>query len=364
MKKILMYLSVLILFLFIGVLNVKAFNIESITGGNTKGKTFTVRITGANDKNADPILTYTEKDSISCTGDCGGTTGTSGSRNIRGNSAALTFSIKTDEYREIKFILSDKNGNNQTITKSYEINPSKKVVTTTTTTSAPSTTSGKSNNNNLKTLEVKDEDENVIEMTPKFSPSVYEYNLEVEGKVKKVNVSATLEDTKSNMIISDNINDELKPGETNKIVITVTAEDGSKKAYTLNVKRGALSNDTSLKSLKIKEAKDFKLKKDVYKYSIKVKDNVKKLTISYELADENAEIEIEGNKKLKDGSVVKVIVTAQDGTKKEYQIKVNKIKEQKVETSKYSAEKNPFIILGLSVVAFGLIGAIIYVIKK
>ena len=363
MRKYISYLVVLVVFLFICSINVKAFNIESITGGNTKGKTFNVKITGANDKNADPILTYTEKDTISCTGDCGGTTGTSGSRNIRSNNVTLTFSVKTDEYKEIKFILSDRNGNNQTITKSYEINPGKKIVTTTTATIS-TTTSGKSNNSNLKTLEVKDEEENIIEMTPKFSPSVYEYNLEVEGKVKKVNVSATLEDTKSNMIISDNINDELKAGETNKIVITVTAEDGSKKAYTLNVKRGALSNDTSLKSLKIKEAKDFKLKKDVYKYSIKVKDSVKKLTISYELADENAEIEIKGNKKLKDGSVVKVIVTAQDGTKKEYQIKVNKIKEEKVETNKYSAEKNPFIILGLSVIAFGLIGAIIYVIKK
>ena len=366
MKKYFNYIIILVLFLFIGVVNVKAFNIDSITGGNTNGKTFTVKITGAKDRNAIPVLTYTEKDSISCTGDCGGTGGSSGSRSIRSNDVTLTFKINTAEYKEIKFTLTDKNGNNTTINKSYEINTNKKVVITTTaaTTTQATTTSNKSKNNNLKTLEVKDEEDNVITMTPKFDPSVYEYTLEVEGKVKKVTVNTTLEDAKANMVISDNVNSELKAGETNKIIITVTAEDGSKKAYTLNIKRGALTNDATLKSLKIKELKDFKLKKDTYKYKISIKESIKKLNISYEVNDENATVKVEGNKKLKDGSVIKIIVTAQDGSKKEYKLEVSKIKEQKIKTKDYSIEKNPFIIMGLSIVAFGLIGAIIYVLKK
>lgn len=363
MKKYFSYIIIMFLTLFIGTINIKAFNIDSISGGNVKDKTFSVKISGAKDRNAKAILTYTEKDAISCAGDCSGMPGVSGKRTIKDNNVTLTFKINTGDYKEIKFTLFDENGNNGTVTKSYEINPGKKPVTEPATTTA-TTTPSKSNNANLKTLEIKDEEDNVLVFSPKFDPNVYEYNVEVEGKVKKVNVSATLEDSKSTMIISSNVNEELKPGENNKLVITVTAEDGTKKAYNLNVKRGALNNDATLKSLKIKEVKDFKLKKDVYKYKVKVKENVKKLNISYEQNDENAEVKIEGNKKLKDGSVIKIIVKAEDGTKKEYKIEVSKEKEQKIETSKYSAEKNPFIILGLSIIAFGLIFGIIYVVKK
>ena len=91
---------------------------------------------------------------------------------------------------------------------------------------------------------------------------------------------------------------------------------------------------------------------------------MKKLTINYVLDDENASVDIEGNKNLKDGSVVKVIVTAQDGTKKVYTLNISKETEVKKQTSNIAVEKNPLIIMGLSIIAFGLIGGIIYVIKK
>ena len=95
------------------------------------------------------------------------------------------------------------------------------------------------------------------------------------------------------------------------------------------------------------------------------KSNVEKLTISYELSDVNSKAVVMGNEDIEDGSKVKILVTAEDGTKKEYILNIEKevVTTTKV-TQKVEPEKNPLIIMGLSVIAFALIGAIIYVAKK
>ena len=77
-------------------------------------------------------------------------------------------------------------------------------------------------------------------------------------------------------------------------------------------------------------------------------------------------VTIKNNDKLKDGSKVKLIVEAEDGTKKEYTLNI--VKESKKETNKKPieviGEKNPLIIMLLSMIGFSLIGGIIYVAKK
>lgn len=274
---------------------------------------------------------------------------------------------------------------NGTVTcKVYKVDAGKPVVdsasiaigTTTTTTSptttnptttSPSTTttSNKSNNANLKTLEVRDNDNNIISLSPVFSSSVYEYSATVDSAIKMVNIDATMEDAKSNLVISSNANEELKAGENNKITLTVTAEDGTKKAYVLNIKREALTADATLKSLKIKEDPSFKLETDTYQYNIKVSQNVSKLNFEYVTNDENASVTITGNEDIKDGSKVKLLVMAEDGTKKEYTITVSKEKTTTKSAKKVvSEERNPLIIMVLSIVAFCLIGSIVYVAKK
>lgn len=234
------------------------------------------------------------------------------------------------------------------------------VTPTQTTTQAP-----KSNNANLKTLSVVSDDDSEVTLSPKFDALVYEYETTVPSTVKTIAINATMEDSKANMVISNNVNEELTPGENNKITVTVTAEDGTKKAYVINVKREALTADATLQSLSIKECKSFELKPDKFTYTVKVKKSVKELTLDYVLSDENSSVEIEGNENLKDGSKVKITVTAEDGTKKVYTLTISKEQETtKKDTSNISVEKNPLIIMGLSIIAFGLIGGIIYVIKK
>lgn len=232
-------------------------------------------------------------------------------------------------------------------------------------TQAPSTIqTPKSNNANIKSLTIKGNDDSDVVLSPVFNPGVYDYEATVASNVKTVSITPILEDAKANAVISNNANEELKAGEDNKITITVTAEDGSKKAYNINIKREALTSDATLKNLEIEEIEKFKFDKDKFTYNVNIGKNVKSLTITYELSDENSTVDIEGNSKLKNGSVVKVIVTAQDGTKKVYTLNIQKETNSKKKVANVAAEKNPLIILGLSMLAFALVGGIIYVAKK
>lgn len=252
------------------------------------------------------------------------------------------------------------------VSRTYSSTPPKTQAPSTT--QAPQTTktqeAPKSNNANIKSLTIKANDDSDVVLSPVFNPGVYDYEATVASNVKTVSITPILEDAKSNAVISNNANEELKAGEDNKITITVTAEDGSKKAYNINIKREALTSDATLKNLEIEEIEKFKFDKDKFTYNVKIGKNVKSLTITYELSDENSTVDIEGNSKLKNGSVVKVIVTAQDGTKKVYTLNIQKETNSKKKVANVAAEKNPLIILGLSMLAFALVGGIIYVAKK
>lgn len=252
------------------------------------------------------------------------------------------------------------------VSRTYSSTPPKTQAPSTT--QAPQTTktqeAPKSNNANIKSLTIKGNDDSDVVLSPVFNPGVYDYEATVASNVKTVSITPILEDAKANAVISNNANEELKAGEDNKITITVTAEDGSKKAYNINIKREALTSDATLKNLEIEEIEKFKFDKDKFTYNVKIGKNVKSLTITYELSDENSTVDIEGNSKLKNGSVVKVIVTAQDGTKKVYTLNIQKETNSKKKVANVAAEKNPLIILGLSMLAFALVGGIIYVAKK
>lgn len=251
------------------------------------------------------------------------------------------------------------------VSRTYSSTPPKTQAPSTTQAPQITTTqTPKSNNANIKSLTIKGNDDSDVVLSPVFNSGVYDYEATVASNVKTVSITPILEDAKANAVISNNANEELKAGEDNKITITVTAEDGSKKAYNINIKREALTSDATLKSLEIEEAEKFEFDKDKFTYNVEIDKNIKSLTIIYELADENSTINIEGNSELKNGSIVKLIVTAQDGTKKVYTLNIIKETNKKKNVTSVTAEKNPLIILGLSMVAFALVGGIIYVAKK
>lgn len=351
MKKFLNSLIIIFVFMFIGIVNVKAVDASIKKESNNK---YTFSWNGV-ENYSNYLLKYnnatlTEASNIETSGE------------LRSSSGMVTFQPSITSGTITFSIVKNDIGNDVLISKSIDFGTTtskQEQTTTTTTTQAP-----KSNNANLKSIVVKASDDSVVNLSPNFSPSLYEYEASVAGNVKTVNIEAIMEDSKANLIISNNVNDELIAGENNKITITVTAEDGTKKQYVVNIKREALTADATLSSLTIKEYKDFEFKSDKFNYVIKVKNNVNKLTLDYVLSDENAMVKVDGNKDLKDGSKVKIIVTAQDDTKKVYTLEISKETEEKKETNDVVAEKNPLIIMGLSIIAFGLIGGIVYVIKK
>lgn len=357
MKKILSGLLIVFTFMFIGTVSVKALNAEIKKVSNN---TYTFSWQDVSNY-SDYILKYSNAKLTSALD-----VETSGK--LKGSNGTVTFQPTVTTGTITFSIVKDDVGNDVLISKSINIGSTASTTTSSssqqTTTAPATTTQAKSNNNNIRSLNITGDDGNDVELSPSFKSDVYEYSATVASTVRMVDIIATLEDEKANMVISNNANEELVAGENNKITITVTAEDGSKKAYVLNIKREALTADATLKELNIKEDKDFKLKEDKFTYTVKIGKNVNKLTITYTLSDENASVEIEDNKNLKDGSVVKVIVTAEDGTKKVYTLNISKETETKSVTPNIEVEKNPLIIMGLSIIAFGLIGGIIYVIKK
>ena len=86
----------------------------------------------------------------------------------------------------------------------------------------------KSSINTLNSLEVKG-----YELTPEFDPNVTDYNVTVPAGTDSVYIDITKKDGKSTAN-GDFKDVSLEPG-ANKCVITVTAENGSKKVYTVVV---------------------------------------------------------------------------------------------------------------------------------
>lgn len=92
--------------------------------------------------------------------------------------------------------------------------------------------SSKSSNNNLSSLSISD-----YSISPKFSSNTKSYSLTVPNDVTSVKVNAKASHDKAK--ISGTGNRKLEEG-TNKLDITVTAENGNKKTYTINVTRKEL----------------------------------------------------------------------------------------------------------------------------
>jgi hypothetical protein len=108
-----------------------------------------------------------------------------------------------------------------------------------------------SSNNNLSSLDIEPGP-----LTPAFTPSRLAYTVDVGTKVTSVTVTATKAD--SNAVISGDVPNEGQatiqlngPGNPTPISITVTAQNGISKTYTITVNRAAPSSDNNLSTLSV-----------------------------------------------------------------------------------------------------------------
>lgn len=177
------------------------------------------------------------------------------------------------------------------------------------------------NDNNLASLTVAN-----ATISPAFSAGTTNYTASVPFEVSKLDVSATAADGKAKVSIS---NPNLTPNGTTKVSVTVTAENGAKKTYTISVKRAQdpnykASSNSALKSIAVD---GFVLSPafsaDVTNYVVWLPYETTSIKVSGAAADSKAGgVEIVGGDNLLAGrdNEVQVICTAEDGSKKTYTV--------------------------------------------
>ena len=181
-----------------------------------------------------------------------------------------------------------------------------------------------STNNNLATLTVGG-----ASISPAFSADITSYTVSVPFEVSRLNVNATAADSKAKGSVNS---PNLIPDATTKVSVTVTAENGSKKTYTISVKRAkdpnyVASSNNSLKSISVD---GFLLSPvfnaDTTQYLVWLPYETDSIKVSGKSADGKASVEVVGGENLLAGqdNKVSVICTAENGDKKEYTLIVKR----------------------------------------
>ena len=180
----------------------------------------------------------------------------------------------------------------------------------------------KSSDSSLKYLSVSG-----YSLSPSFRSGTTEYSMTVGNGVTGLYVQATPNDSKATYVISGD--DHWDVGR-NTITIKVTAEDGSSTTYRVYVTRESAKVKSSDKNV------DFRINNPhtitpafnngTNTYEVVVPYDIKKLDLSVVPFDKNASVRIEGNEKFstEEKNVVKVIVTAEDGSSKTITLNVTR----------------------------------------
>lgn len=174
--------------------------------------------------------------------------------------------------------------------------------------------------NNLASLTVSN-----ATISPAFSAGTTNYTASVPFEISKLNVSATAADGKAKVSINS---PTLTPNGTTKVTVTVTAENGAKKTYTISVKRAQdpnykASGNNNLSAITVE---GFLLSPgfnaDTTQYVIWLPYETTSVKISGSAADSKAAVIVVGGDTLAAGqdNPIKVICTAENGDKKEYTV--------------------------------------------
>lgn len=314
-----------------------------------------------------------------------------GQTNTTGNSTAsksITFVANSNTTFTLTGEITDYSDEiSRPVTKSTTIKVSEKNPTTsipsTTTTSQnnnPSTVANtnqsnnkKSSNANLSNLGIRPND------FSGFRANKTSYSVTVPEEVETVEVYAKAQDPKSK--ISGIGKKKLQNGK-NTATITVTAEDGTKKSYTINITRkgqeeqkqddeekkedgeqGEKNGDTiEAKGLAKLELGDLKISpefhSEIYEYTINYTGEETKLDINAVATDEEYKVEVLGNEDLKDGeNIITILVSdAQANNIATYQITVNKnvteeagIQEEQPQQKEGETQKKIIIGCGIAI---------------
>ena len=220
-----------------------------------------------------------------------------------------------------------------------------------------------------------------VDYTNKNNIKIVTYPYNKTLKIK-VNVSSTSESVDGKSILSVvtdknkvNVNNVINKAKTKVKKNMKSILDASSTTKTKKTSTGGRSSNYYLSKLSIK-GYSFKFDKEKFKYEIEVEKDVNSLDISYKTENKNAKVVVTGDKDLKaHGDKVVLEVTADDLTKKEYTIfvdrKIEKVKEKfslskaykKLKKKIFDNKKNRTIlmIIGINIL---LIVMLVIVINK
>ena len=179
-----------------------------------------------------------------------------------------------------------------------------------------------------------------------FKNSKLDYSITVPYDVQGLEVYYSVNNSKAKCTVSGNTGFEVG---TNTIKVNVTAEDGTQKTYTIKVTREEeKSGDATLSNLGIgksaSEASEYDFsgfQKSTYEYRITVPYEVTSLDVYYSLSKSTSIADVSGSSDFKVGeNVIKVLVTAEDGTQKTYTINVTRLEKETAVTEPEGNETN------------------------
>ena len=181
-----------------------------------------------------------------------------------------------------------------------------------------------STENNLASLTVAG-----VTLSPAFSAGTTSYTTTVPFSTSKLNVTATAKDSKAKVTVNS---PNLVPGGKTNVTVTVKAENGSTKTYTIVVSREqdpnyVASANNNLSGISVE---GFLLSPvfsaDKTSYIVWAPYETESVKVTGTAADTKASVEVVGGENLAAGqdNEVKVICTAENGDKKTYTVVVKR----------------------------------------
>ena len=176
-------------------------------------------------------------------------------------------------------------------------------------------------NNYLSSLKVEN-----YEFDSEFNKNKTDYEVYVPYTVEKVNIVATSEDNKAS--VSGTGEKQLTVGD-NKISVVVTAENESKKTYTVNVIRKNANDDTTLSKVLVTDSSKKKVSlaydEKTKTYTGNVSSEITFVSFDIKCSGEDCFVDELGPESIQEGrNEFKFTVVSQNGDKEEYKIIINK----------------------------------------
>ncbi len=177
-------------------------------------------------------------------------------------------------------------------------------------------------------------------LSPAFDSSVTNYSVSVPFEVSSLQISATSADSSSTVSV---YSPQLAPGEVTAASVTVTAQSGASRVYTISVSRDQdpnyePSSDGSLSEITVSPGiLSPRFSADIKNYIVYLPFEVESVDISAVATDEKAEgVSTEGGDNLQVGdNTATVTCIAEDGSETEYSILLRRFDENGEATESY-----------------------------